>query len=743
MSDYVEQSTTGWGARADDAGRASASPFLRRLQSAAGARHARWWEGPLLGAILLLSAALNLIGLSREGYANEYYAATVRSMLAGWHNFFFASFDPGGFVSVDKPPLGFMMQAISAKIFGFHGWSLLLPQALAGVASVALLYYLVRRVWGPLAGGVAALALAITPISVVTNRNNTIDSLLVLTLLGAAWAVTRAVESGRRPLCWLLLGGVLVGLGFTLQMLEAYLALPALWLAYLVAARARPLARIGHLVVATVVLLVVSLSWAVAVDLTPASQRPYVGSSQTNSELELAFGYNGLQRLFGNAFGRARSATDVSVSALLSNTNGFGVGGVSENGPKGVLRLLDTQLGGQIGWLVPLAVVGLLAAAWYVRPRRLRFWRQVVSSSGAGPLRRRRASLALWGGWFVTMAAFFSVAGFYHRYYLTMLAPGVAALAGLGVAVLWRVWRKGGWKNWLGWALPAALVGAAAVQAHILQDYPIWSARLALPVLGLSAAAALTFAAARLLRWRLGARSAWAMRPAQLALAVGLAALLLTPAVWSVISVQAASSGMAASLPVAGPAGSDRFGGMPGGFPGVAGQARDDGRGGRTFADGQFPFGAGAPPALNGAPAANGAFGAGQNRGGGDGMGQIDNQLLQWLIANQGNAKYVVAVSSSQQADGIIIQTGLPVMATGGFSGSDPILTADSLAQLVANGTVRYFLVGGGGPGGGFGRDGAGFSVTSWVEQHGTLVPASTWGGTSSGAQLYDLGATK
>jgi 4-amino-4-deoxy-L-arabinose transferase-like glycosyltransferase len=743
MSDYVERSPAGhaapggWGAPADGARRTTTPPFLLRLRSAAGACHARWWEGPLLGAILLLSAALNLIGLSREGYANQYYAATVRSMLANWHNFFFASFDPGGFVTVDKPPLGFMLQTISAKMFGFHGWSILLPQAFAGVASVALLYYLVRRTWGPLAGAVAALALAITPISVVTNRNNTIDSLLVLTLLGAAWAVTRAVESGRRSLRWLVLGGVLVGLGFNIKMLEAYLALPALWLAYLVAARSRPFARIGHLALATVVLLVVSLSWAVAVDLTPASQRPYVGSSQTNSELELAFGYNGVQRLFGNAFGRGRSATDVSVSALLSNTASGGVGGVSENGPKGLLRLLDTQLGGQIGWLVPLAIVGLLAAAWYVRPRRLRFWRQRVSTSGAGPLRRRRASVALWSGWFLTMAGFFSVAGFYHRYYLTMLAPGVAALAGLGLAVLWRTWRRGGWRNWLGWALPAALVGTAAVQAHILQDYPTWSARLALPVLGLSGAVAVVFAAARLLRWRLGPRSAWAVRPAQLALAVGLAALLLTPAVWSAISVQAASGGMASSLPVAGPAGGDRFGGTPGGFPGGAGQARDDGRGGRTFANGESSFGAGAPSATTG------AFGGGQNRGGGDGMGQLDTQLLQWLIANQGSAKYLVAVSSSQQADAIIIQTGLLVMATGGFSGSDPILTADLLAQLVANGAVRYFLVGGGGPGGGFGRDGAGFSVTSWVQQHGTLVSASTWGGTSSGVQLYDLGATK
>lgn len=227
---------------------------------------------------------------------------------------------------------------------------------------------------------------------------------------------------------------------------------------------------------------------------------------------------------------------------------------------------------------------------------------------------------------------------------------------------------------------------------------------------------------------------------------------MLTPAVWSGLSVQGASAGMAASLPVAGPAGSDRagFGGMPGGMPGGSARAADGRRDfangenpfGRAFRDGETPFGGaqgqegGAPPAFAGTPPT-----AGRGGNPGDRMGGVDSRLLQWLVANRGNAEYIVAVSSANEASSIILQTGLPVMATGGFSGSDPILTADSLAQLVAEGKVRYFLLGGG-PGG-FGRDGAGFSVASWVEQHGTLVPASIWGGTSSGAQLYDLGAGK
>ena len=224
-------------------------------------------------------------------------------------------------------------------------------------------------------------------------------------------------------------------------MLEAYLALPALWLAYLLLARPRPAVRIGHLVLATVVMFAISVSWAVAVDLTPAAQRPFVGSSTDNTVFELIIGHNGLQRLFG----RGGSSAD-SLSSLLSNTSqgSGGVGGVSENGAKGILRLLNTQLGGQSGWFIPLAVIGTVAAAWRVRPRRLRFWRSVVSTTGAGPLRRRRTSLVIWGTWFVTMAAFFSVAGFFHRYYLTLIAPGIAALAGLGLAVLWSAWQRSG-----------------------------------------------------------------------------------------------------------------------------------------------------------------------------------------------------------------------------------------------------------------------------------------------------------
>jgi 4-amino-4-deoxy-L-arabinose transferase-like glycosyltransferase len=279
------------------------------------------WQRIALGVILLLSAFFNLFHLGQNHYGtitigvNSYYAAAVKSMALNWHNFFFAAFDPQGFLAIDKPPLGFWVQVLSTRLFGFSTWSLLLPEALAGIGSVALLYKLVRRSFGPNAGLIAALALALTPISVVTSRNNTIDSLLVLTLLIATWALLLAVETGR--LRWLLLSALLVGLGFNIKMLEAYLVLPAFALTYLLGASRPWRVRLLHLALACLVLLVVSFSWITAVDLVPAGQRPYISSTQHDSELELAFGYNGLSRVFGVG---GNSPTPASSSAESGST---------------------------------------------------------------------------------------------------------------------------------------------------------------------------------------------------------------------------------------------------------------------------------------------------------------------------------------------------------------------------------------------------------------------------------------
>ena len=259
--------------------------------------YARLWQGLALGLIMLVSIFMNFYQLGQNGFGNLFYAAGVRSMADNLHNFFFVSYDPGGFVTIDKPPLGFWLQVISVKVFGFTPFSIFLPQALSGVLAVLVLYLLVRRHFGVIAALLAALALAVSPISVVTNRNNTIDSTLALTMLLGAWAIMRAAETGKWR--WLLLAAVSIGIGFNIKMLEAYLVVPAFGLLYLLAAPRKLWMRIIQLAVAVLVMVAISFSWALAVDLTPASLRPYVGSSQNNSEISLALGYNGTERLFG------------------------------------------------------------------------------------------------------------------------------------------------------------------------------------------------------------------------------------------------------------------------------------------------------------------------------------------------------------------------------------------------------------------------------------------------------------
>jgi 4-amino-4-deoxy-L-arabinose transferase-like glycosyltransferase len=363
------------------------------------------WHLLLLSAVLALSAFLDLSRLTSEGYANVYYAATVKDMLDSWYNFVFVSYD-AGFVSVDKPPLAFWIQAASAYLLGFHGWSLLLPQALAGVLCVALLYHLVGRSFGSVAGLLAALALALTPISVATNRHNNLESLLALTVLLAAWAFILAAQTGR--LRWLVVGGLVMGLGFNIKMLEVFLVLPAFYLLYLVAAPVGWRRRMTHLGLATVVTVAASLPWVVAVDLTPADQRPYVGSSSFDTETDLIVGWNGVERVVGNDKG------------------------VGDPGP---LRFLDPQLAGQIGWLLPLALVGLAVASWQSWKKRPRL-----------PLSRKEdQALLLWGTWLISLVVFFSVAGDWDPYYLEMLAPAVAALVGTGVVALWDDYLSPGW----------------------------------------------------------------------------------------------------------------------------------------------------------------------------------------------------------------------------------------------------------------------------------------------------------
>ena len=662
---------------------------------------------------------MNFYQLGQNGFGNAFYAAGVRSMADNLHNFFFVSYDPGGFVTLDKPPLGFWLQVISTKIFGFTPFSVYFPQALAGVLSVWLLYVLVRRHFGVVAGLLAALALAISPISVITNRNNTIDSTLALTMLIGAWAVIRAAETGK--LRWLLLCAALVGIGFNIKMAEAYLVIPAFGALYILAAPRTLWTRIWHLALALLVMLTISLSWVVIVDLTPTSMRPYVDSTQDNSELSLAVGYNGIDRLLGNVFGGRRAGTTNGRSGQANtpptgtppfggagtgeggngrsangngrNTNGQfsqAGGGMFNTGTASPLRLFDEPLGGQIVWLLPLALLGMLALAWQRRPR----FKEDV----------QQKSLILWGVWLLTMGVFFSVAGFFHQYYLTMMAPAVCALFGIGVVVMWNDYRQQGWRGWL---LPLALLATALEQIHIITSNPAWGTWL-IPLIAIPCfLVALVLIVARLFPRILArftnseGRTRFTL---QGVLALALIALMLTPAVWSTIPVLQDTE---SQIPTAG-------------------------------------------------PSANGGFGGGRA----DNTTSTNTALISYHEAHQGNAKYLVAVPSSMVGDSIILATNKPVMSLGGFSGSDPILTSSQLASLVANGTVRYFLLNGGGfsgrgqgsfledlppaireriEEGGFGGGAFGggtqSSLSSWVTQNCSAVPSNQWQSSTSSTQ--------
>jgi len=592
-----------------------------------GARLARITpDRAALGLIVALAAVLELLALDREGWSNSYYAAAIRSMLDGPSTFFFGSFDPGGFITIDKPPIGFWAEVLSARLFGYNGVSLLLPGALAAIASVWLLARIVERHFGRLAGLVAALVLAITPISVATARNSTVDSLLVLVILLAVAAGLRWGETGRGR--WLVAAGALVGLGFDIKMLEAYLALPAMGVAVLVDRRWSIRRRIGQLALATVALLAVSSWWALIVDAIPVASRPFIGGSKVNSVVDLALNYNGLDRLAGGQ--------------TFPNL-----------GRAGPLRLLDPSLSGQIGWWLALGLIGLAVALIELRRQ---------------PARRRfLVPLALWGGWFVTAATFFSVARFWHPHYLVMLAPAVGALAGGGTAALLRAWRRPGWSGWL---LPAAIAASGILEALIVgvaNGFDWLQAIVVVVSLALAGGLALV---------RAGVGTIERDRAVGFGLAVAaVLALAIAPLSWSAWTTIHAPGG---TLPIGGPPAGRSGNQLGGGFLGLPG-------GGPT-----------------GAPAGGGATG---------GSNAARQALITFVLDHQHDATFVLAVSSAQQAAPLIIATGLPVMSLGGFSGNDQTLTVKQFEARVANGNVRYVLVGGFGPGGGSRND-----VVRWAQ---------------------------
>ncbi|SFO74857.1 4-amino-4-deoxy-L-arabinose transferase [Actinomadura madurae] len=645
------------------------------------------WARPALWIILAAACVLYTWGLSKAGYANSYYSAAVKSGTQSWKAFFFGALDAGSFITVDKPPMALWVMGLSARVLGFSTWSLLLPQVAEGVAAVAVLYATVRRAFGHAAAVIAAAVLALTPITVAINRDNNPDTLLVLLMVAAAWACGRAIDTGRPR--FLLLAAFFVGCGFNTKMLQAFLVVPALGLAYLVAARPGLVRRVVHLLAAGAVLAVSSFWWMLVVDAVPASSRPYVGGSTDGTAWDLVIGYNGLGRVFGDNGGPGGRG----------GPGGGGGGGFG--GQSGAGRLFNDILGGQISWLIPFAVLALAAGLILLR-RRPR-------------TDTARAALLLWGGWLAVHYVVFSFAeGIFHPYYATAMAPAIGALTGAGAVLLFGAHRRSA--AWA-WVLPAGVAVTGAWAFVLLDRTPSWH-----PWLRWAVATATVLAVLGLLAGRFGGRAGTRAAVAGLALAV--AAGLAGPGAYAVSAASAVTNG---TNPLAGPSsGSGPGGPGRGGSPGVPG--------------GQAPGGLrppGQPSGQNGPP----SDGRGQRPGGfrGGPGGQVDAGMISYLERNQGGAGWLVAVSSAQEASSMILRTGRPVIAMGGFTGRDPAMTVAKLQRYVEEGEIRYILLGGR-----MGPEGRDADVTAWVERNGTLVDASEYGGTSSGtsssAQLYRLG---
>ncbi|MGC1284288.1 MAG: glycosyltransferase family 39 protein, partial [Streptosporangiaceae bacterium] len=392
------------------------------------------WARPALLALLVVTALLYLVGLSRNGWANEFYAAAVQAGTKSWKAFLFGSVDSSNFITVDKTPLFLWPMELTARVFGLNSWTLLIPQALEGVATVGVLYTTVRRWFGPAAGILAGAVMAVTPVATLMFRFDNPDAMLVLLMTLAAYATTRAIESGRTR--WIALAGALLGLGYLAKMLQAFLVLPGLALAYLICGKPRLGKRIWQLLAGAAALLVAS-GWWVAIDLlTPAADRPYVGGSTDNSILNLTFSYNGLGRLTGE---------------------GGPGGGGGFGGATGLTRLFQADMGGQIAWLLPAALIALAVMLWVSRR--------------AARTDRTRAAALLWGGWLLVTGLVFSfMSGIIHPYYTVALAPAIAALVGIGASGLWRIRH-----TWLARAaLAAGLVVTAAVAWVLLDRSPSW-----------------------------------------------------------------------------------------------------------------------------------------------------------------------------------------------------------------------------------------------------------------------------
>jgi 4-amino-4-deoxy-L-arabinose transferase-like glycosyltransferase len=693
------------------------------------------WVRPALLALLVATAVMYIWGLGASGWANSFYAAAVQAGSKSWKAFFFGSSDASNFITVDKPPASLWVMEISARIFGLNSWSLLIPQALEGVATVAVLYAAVRRSFRPGAALLAGLVLATTPVAALMFRYNNPDALLVLLLTVATYATVRALE--RANTWWLVLALSAVGTGFITKMLQAFLVVPAIALVYLIAAPTPLRRRIVQLCAGAGALLVSSGWWVAIVSITPAADRPYIGGSQDNSLLNLIFGYNGLGRISGSESG---------------SVGGAGAAG-SRWGPTGVLRFFGSEFGTQISWLIPAALILAVASLW--------LWRRRPRTDPA------RSAMLLWAGSLIVTVLVISLAqGIIHPYYSIAAAPAIGAMIGIGGSALWQ--RRSSL------AARGALALSLAVTvwwSYVLLDRaPHWMPWLGTLVLIVGLATALALVVTPRLRGK-----------AAVTLGVlGICAALGGPAAYALDTVATPHSG---AIPSAGPSSGNGFGGAPGGpggafgagpgagstrFPGAGGapgpgtsgaggsvlppglgtgggtgtraRARGTGTGVPT---GGFPAGGfGRPSATRGASGLGGPFARGAGGGGGAGGGAggflsistPGRALVKALELDATRYTWVAATVNSNSAAGYQLATDDPVMAIGGFNGTDPAPTLAQFERDVTAKKIHYYIAGGGGLGSGTTGTTAG-QITQWVESHFTAK-------TLNGVTVYDLTAS-
>ncbi|MFC7306082.1 ArnT family glycosyltransferase [Streptomyces monticola] len=659
------------------------------------------WVRPALLALLTVTAALYLWNLSASGYANSFYSAAVQAGSESWKAFFFGSSDAASAITVDKPPAALWPMALSVRLFGLGSWQILVPEVLMAVATAGVLYAAVRRRFSAAAGLIAVVVFALTPVAALMFRFNNPDALLTLLMTVTVYCVLRALEHARTE--WLVLAGVAVGFAFLTKTLQAFLILPPLALLYALCAPTSVRRRLGQLALSTVALVVSGGWWVAIVELWPASSRPYIGGSQNNSFLELTFGYNGLGRINGEETGSVGGGGG-------GRGGGRGGGGWGETG---IDRLVGSNIGGQISWLLPAALILLVAG--------------LVVTWKAGRTDTARAAFLAWGGALLTTAAVFSfMQGIFHEYYTVALAPYVAALVGMGATVLWEERSR--------FLASAALAGTVAVTAYwsyVLlgrsAGYMPWL-RWAVLIGGLLAAVGLLLAA------RFGRRAGLAMA------GLGLAASLAGPLAYTLTTV---GEGHAGSIVTAGPAvaggrGGPGFGGP--GMPPAQGQGKiPQGQPGQQLGPqgeqpGQQQGPQGRHPGKQLGQKKRYAIFTGGGMGGLLNGATVSSQAKAKLAQDADSYTWAAAAIGAQNAASYQLATEKPVMAIGGFNGSDPSPTLAQFKQYVSDGKIHYFIGGGGGGRGGPGGPGGngGSSITSWVEKNFKKV-------TVGDATFYDL----